>query len=86
MAHEALKKLCEKHAGVKVRKQGSFDAGNCESGTKDFIELYFPHRRVVRIKELVPYIDSHRHVRALLIYKLRGLEGHEVYDEDEHPF
>ncbi len=86
MAHGALKKLCEKYAEVKIVRQDSFDAGNCESGTRDFIELYFPHRRMVRVKELVPYIDNHRHVRALLAYKLRGLENTDIDTDDDHPF
>jgi len=75
--HETLKKLCEKHKDVRVVKQDSYDAGNCEEGTKTFIDEYLPNRRVVRMKELVPFIDQSRYIRSVIIYKLRPIEQSE---------
>lgn len=74
MAHEVLKKLCEKHKEVRLVRKDSYAAGNCEEGTKTFLEEYFPNRRVLKVSELIPHIDQSRYVRSVLIYKLRPFE------------
>ncbi len=71
--HETLKRLCEKHKDVRVIRADSYAVDNCEEGTKSFIDRYFPHRRVLRVSELVPFIEDNSHVRKVLIYKLRPI-------------
>ncbi len=82
--HETLKKLCEKHKDVRLVKQDSYEAGNCEEGTRNFIEEYFPNRRVLRVSELIPFIEQSRAVRSVIIYKLRPLEKSEHMETAIH--
>jgi len=73
--HEVLKRLCEKYPDVRIMRQDSYDAGNCESGTKDWAEFHFPNRRVLKVKELIPFIDDYKRASAVLIHKLRFLNN-----------
>lgn len=64
-----------------ITRQDSLDAGNCESGTDDFLEEYFEGRTSVKVSELVPFIEEYGGVRMVLEYKFRQLEQAEEQSE-----
>ena len=96
---EELKELAKKYANVEVTRDDSLNAGNCESGTDEFIEDYFEGRESVKVSELVEYLDDFNGVQEVLKYKFTQLEddapseqtettSEQTQDEepDEHPF
>jgi hypothetical protein len=94
-----LKELAEKHGDLEITRGDSLNAGNCTSGTDEFIAEYFKGRDSVKVSELAEYIDDFQGVRNVLEYKFRQLEEQaaeesakpeeeqsEDIPEDEHPF
>src|SRR5436305_15263758 len=92
---EELKELVEKHPDLEVTRDDSLAAGNCESGTDDFIEGCLGGRTTVKVSELAPYIVDYLGVRGVLIHKFSQLEEQSAEEsaaqstdtsEDEPPF
>lgn len=90
-----LKELVTKNPDLEITRDDSLNAGNCESGTDDFIEEYFENRDSVKASELVDYMENYGGVRHVLAYKFRQLEhagepakpeGEESEVDEEHPF
>lgn len=71
---QQLKDLAAQYPDLEVTRQDSLNAGNCETGTDDFIEGYLDGKTTVKVSELVPYIDDYPGVRYVLEYKFRKLE------------
>ncbi len=71
---EELKELAAKHGDLEITRQDSIAAGNCASGTDDFLDTFFKGRTSVKASELVPYIEDYQGVRAVLEFKFRQLE------------
>ena len=69
-----LKELAEKNPDLEITLRDSTAAGNCESGSIDFLEANFDGRESVKASELVPYIEGYNGVRVVLEYKFRQLE------------
>jgi hypothetical protein len=72
-----LKEVAAQYPDVEVTRQDSLDAGNCESGTDDFIETNLQGRTSVKVSDLLPYIDDYNGVQTVLAYKFRQLESEE---------
>ncbi len=71
-----LKEVAAQYPDVEVTRQDSLDAGNCESGTDDFIEANFKGK-TIKVIDLVPHIEDYAGVQAVLAYKFRQLESEE---------
>jgi hypothetical protein len=97
---EELKTLATQHSDLEITRDDSINAGNCESGTDDFLDAFFKGRTSVKAGELVQYIEDYNGIRIVLEYKFRQLE-HQAEEkseakpeekqsdeeiEDEHPF
>ena len=65
-----LKEVAAQYPDVEITRQDSLDAGNCESGTDDFIEANFKGKTIT-VNDLVPYIEDYNGVQAVLAYKFR---------------
>ena len=72
-----LKELAEKYGDVEITRADSLNAGNCDSGTDDFIETNLQGRTSVKVSDLLPYIDDYNGVQTVLAYKFRQLESEE---------
>ena len=75
-----LKEVAAQYPDIEVTRQDSLDAGNCESGTDDFIENYFKGKTIT-VSDLVPYIEDSNGIRLVLEYKFRQLEAEEKKEE-----
>ncbi len=71
---QQLKDLAAQYPDLEITLLDSNAAGNCESGSIDFLERNFDGRESVKASELIPYIESYNGVRAVLEYKFRQLE------------
>jgi hypothetical protein len=71
---EELTALVRDYPDLEITKQDSDAAGNCESGTEDFLDMYFNGRTSVKAGELIPYIVDYYGVRLVLEYKFRQME------------
>ncbi len=67
-----LRALCEKHGDLEVNFADSIAAGNCEVGTRDFRDRFFPGRETATVKDLVGFIGQPG-VRRVLEHKLLPL-------------
>ena len=76
---EELKELAEKYGDVEITRADSLNAGNCESGTDDFIENYFKGKTIT-VSDLIPYIEDYNGVRLVLEFKFRQLEEQAAKD------
>ena len=72
---EELKELVIKHPDLVITRDDSLDAGNCESGTDDFLEEYFEDRDSVKASELKDFIGDYAGVQRVLIYKFSQMEN-----------
>lgn len=92
-----LKDLAAQYPDMEITREDSLNAGNCESGTDEFLETYFGERTSVKVSELVEHIDEFSGVCIVLTYKFRQLEQAEESAKpkegnagdtnlDHHPF
>ncbi len=69
-----LKEVAQNFLDLEITRDESIAAGNCASGTDEFLEEYFQKRTSVKVSALVSYIDHYQGVRTVLEYKFRQLE------------
>ena len=69
-----LKEVAKQHLDLEITRADSITAGNCTSGTDDFIERSLNGRTSVKVSELVSYIDDYIGIQTVLTYKFRQLE------------
>lgn len=72
--YQDIRARCEAHADAEVTFADALAAGNCEPGTRNFRDRFFPGRDMVKLGELARFA-AYPGVRLVLQHKLAQLEA-----------
>lgn len=70
-----IEKFCEEHPDMTVTIADSEAAGNCTSGSQDFLATYFPGRDSATLKELRALAEGSNGLRMVIEYKIHQFQA-----------